>query len=39
MLKTTKLVEDEMRQFAEAFAYYDYGGEEIGIVDSTGKAW
>ena len=32
MLKTTKLEEDEMRQFAEAFAYYDYGDEEIGMV-------
>ena len=32
MLKTTTLAEDEMRQFAEAFAYYDYGDEEIGMV-------
>lgn len=32
MLKTTKLTEDEMRQFAEVFAYYDYGDEEIGMV-------
>ena len=32
MLKKTKLTEDEMRQFAEVFAYYDYGDEEIGMV-------
>ncbi|MCM1500138.1 MAG: GNAT family N-acetyltransferase [Clostridium sp.] len=32
MLTTTKLTEGEMRQFAEVFAYYDYGDEEIGMV-------
>ena len=32
MLNKVKLTEAEMREFAEAFAYYDYGGEEIGMV-------
>lgn len=32
MLQITKLTEDEMIQFAEVFAYYDYGTEEIGMV-------
>ncbi|MCM1524964.1 MAG: GNAT family N-acetyltransferase [Ruminococcus sp.] len=32
MLDITKLNEAEMRQFAEAFAYYDYGENEIGMV-------
>ena len=32
MLNKVKLTEDEMREFAEVFAYYDYGAEEIGMV-------
>ena len=32
MLKRVKLTDAEMREFAEAFAYYDYGDEEIGMV-------
>jgi len=32
MLNKVKLTEDEMREFAEVFAYYDYGEEEIGMV-------
>lgn len=32
MLKKVKLTEEEMREFAEVFAYYDYGDEEIGMV-------
>ncbi len=32
MLSKVKLTESEMREFAEVFAYYDYGNEEIGMV-------
>lgn len=32
MLNKVKLTEAEMREFAEVFAYYDYGNEEIGMV-------
>ena len=32
MLKKVKLTEAEMKEFAEVFAYYDYGNEEIGMV-------
>ena len=32
MVKKVKLTDDEMRQFAEVFAYYDYGDKEIGMV-------
>ena len=32
MLKKVKLTDAEMREFAEVFAYYDYGNEEIGMV-------
>ncbi len=32
MLKKVRLTEAEMREFAEVFAYYDYGDEEIGMV-------
>ncbi len=32
MLNKVKLTESEMREFAEVFAYYDYGDEEIGMV-------
>ncbi|MDO5156276.1 MAG: GNAT family N-acetyltransferase [Eubacteriales bacterium] len=32
MLSKVKLSEEEMREFAEVFAYYDYGDEEIGMV-------
>ena len=32
MLKKVKLTEEEMKEFAEVFAYYDYGEEEIGMV-------
>ena len=32
MLNKVKLTEAEMREFAEVFAYYDYGDEEIGMV-------
>ena len=32
MVKKVKLTNDEMRQFAEVFAYYDYGDKEIGMV-------
>lgn len=32
MLKKVRLTEAEMREFAEVFAYYDYGEEEIGMV-------
>lgn len=32
MLNKVKLTEKEMREFAEVFAYYDYGSEEIGMV-------
>ncbi|MCR5651029.1 MAG: hypothetical protein K6F86_07605 [Lachnospiraceae bacterium] len=31
MLNKVKLTEAEMREFAEVFAYYDYGDEEIGM--------
>jgi len=32
MINKVKLTEAEMREFAEVFAYYDYGNEEIGMV-------
>ena len=32
MLNKVNLTEAEMKEFAEAFAYYDYGNEEIGMV-------
>ena len=32
MLNKVKLTEAEMKEFAEVFAYYDYGDEEIGMV-------
>ncbi len=32
MLNKVRLTEAEMREFAEGFAYYDYGDEEIGMV-------
>ena len=32
MLNKVKLTEAEMREFAEVFAYYDYGDKEIGMV-------
>lgn len=32
MLNKVKLTEAEMREFAEVFAYYDYGNEENGMV-------
>ncbi|MBR6328223.1 MAG: GNAT family N-acetyltransferase [Lachnospiraceae bacterium] len=32
MLKKVKLTDAEMKEFAEVFAYYDYGDEEIGMV-------
>lgn len=32
MLNKVKLTESEMKEFAEVFAYYDYGDEEIGMV-------
>lgn len=32
MLNKVKLTEAEMREFAEVFAYYNYGDEEIGMV-------
>jgi ribosomal protein S18 acetylase RimI-like enzyme len=32
MLNRVKLTEREMKEFAEVFAYYDYGSEEIGMV-------
>ncbi|MCM1330167.1 MAG: GNAT family N-acetyltransferase [Ruminococcus sp.] len=32
MLKKTKLTDSEMRQFAEVFAYYNYGENEVGMV-------
>ena len=32
MLKKVKLTDAEMREFAEVFAYYDYGDDEIGMV-------
>ncbi len=32
MLNKVKLTETEIREFAEVFAYYDYGNEEIGMV-------
>ena len=32
MLNKVKLTDAEMREFAEVFAYYDYGEEEIGMV-------
>ena len=32
MIKKVKLTESEMKEFAEVFAYYDYGEEEIGMV-------
>ncbi|MCR4850395.1 MAG: GNAT family N-acetyltransferase [Lachnospiraceae bacterium] len=32
MLKRMKLTDAEMREFAEVFAYYDYGDDEIGMV-------
>ena len=32
MLNRVKLTEEEMREFAEVFAYYDYGEDEIGMV-------
>lgn len=32
MLKKVRLTEKEMREFAEVFAYYDYGEDEIGMV-------
>ena len=35
MLNKVKLTEKEMRVFAEAFAYYDYGSEEIGMGEKV----
>ncbi|MCM1023735.1 MAG: hypothetical protein NC395_06715 [Prevotella sp.] len=32
MLKKTKLTDREMRQFAEVFAYYNYGENEVGMI-------
>lgn len=32
MINKVRLTEAEMREFAEVFAYYDYGDEEIGMV-------
>lgn len=32
MLNKVKLTEAQMREFAEVFAYYDYGNDEIGMV-------
>jgi GNAT superfamily N-acetyltransferase len=32
MLDKVKLTEEEMKEFAEVFAYYNYGDEEIGMV-------
>lgn len=32
MLNKVKLTEAEMKEFAEVFAYYDYGNEETGMV-------
>ncbi len=32
MLNKVKLTNEEIREFAEVFAYYDYGEEEIGMV-------
>ena len=32
MLNRVKLTDVEMREFAEVFAYYDYGEDEIGMV-------
>ncbi|MBQ8913580.1 MAG: GNAT family N-acetyltransferase [Lachnospiraceae bacterium] len=32
MLDKVKLTKEEMREYAEAFAYYDYGDDEIGMV-------
>ena len=32
MLNKVRLTDTEMREFAEVFAYYDYGNEEIGMV-------
>jgi len=32
MLNKVKLTDVEMKEFAEVFAYYDYGNEEIGMV-------
>ena len=32
MLNKVKLTKEEMKEFAEVFAYYDYGHEEMGMV-------
>ena len=32
MLNRVKLTDAEMKEFAEVFAYYDYGDDEIGMV-------
>ena len=32
MLSKVRSTETEMREFAEVFAYYDYGEEEVGMV-------
>jgi predicted GNAT family acetyltransferase len=32
LINKVKLTEAEMKEFAEVFAYYDYGNEEIGMV-------
>lgn len=32
MLDKVKLTKEEMREYAEVFAYYDYGDDEIGMV-------
>ena len=32
MLNKVKLTDAEMKEFAEVFAYYDYGDDEIGMV-------
>ena len=37
MLNKVKLTEAEMREFAEVFAYYDYGDKEIGMVPAGAR--
>ncbi len=32
MLNKVKLTDAEIKEFAEVFAYYDYGDDEIGMV-------
>ena len=32
MLKKVKLTKEEMKDFAEVFAYYNYGDEETGMI-------